>query len=110
MLWIAVRLGVDDRTLAKAKVLCANTVLHLMKDKRSTAAIDAALRYADGEISQEELDMYASAAAANTAVAANTVAAADAAAARFANCRQIAAICREVLTEAVFEKVREFKK
>ncbi|MDR2407946.1 MAG: hypothetical protein LBE13_07535, partial [Bacteroidales bacterium] len=38
MLWLAFQLGVDNRTLTKAKALCANTVRHLMKDKRSTDA------------------------------------------------------------------------
>ena len=62
MLWIAAKLKIDDRTLTKAKALCANTVRRLMTDPRSTGAIDAALRYADGGISREELDKYASAA------------------------------------------------
>jgi hypothetical protein len=59
MLWIAFKLGVDDRTLTKAKALCANTVRHLMKDKRNTDALDAALRYAEGKISRKELEEYA---------------------------------------------------
>jgi hypothetical protein len=61
MLWIACKLGVDDRVLTKAKALCANTVRYLMKDKRSTDAIDAALLYAEGKISRAELDAYANA-------------------------------------------------
>ena len=59
MLWIAVKLKVDDRKIVGAAALCANTVRHLMKDERSTAAVDAALRYADDEISGEELNKYA---------------------------------------------------
>ena len=59
MLWIAKKSGIDDRLLTRAKALCANTVRHLMTDKRSTAAVDAALRYAAGEISRDELDGYA---------------------------------------------------
>jgi hypothetical protein len=58
MLWIAYKLKVDDRLLTKAKALCANVFRHLMEDKRCTDAIDAALRYADGEISREELEKY----------------------------------------------------
>jgi hypothetical protein len=59
MLWIAHKLDIDRRTLTRAKALCANTVRHLMKDKRSTDAIDAALLYADGKITENELDAYA---------------------------------------------------
>jgi hypothetical protein len=150
MLWIASKLKVDNRTLTRAKALCANTVRHLMMDKRSTDAIDAALRYADGKISREELNVYTRAAdaailaailaavfsdeaahaahAALAAFAAHSVLPAyfdvdvDAAsmaaraasyaarvsdAARAANRRQTADVCREVLTDAVFEKVKQ---
>jgi hypothetical protein len=149
MLWIAQKLGVDDRTMTRAKALCANTVRHLMKDSRSTDAIDAALRYADGEITREQLDRYdmdattfaasralaagsyaaaayyatgyaaAAAAAALTdaadaaadaaGYAADSAALADAAgyaAARNANLLETARICREVLTDEVFKKVK----
>jgi hypothetical protein len=141
MLWMAKMLGVDSRTLTRAKALCASTVRHLMTYKRSTDAIDAALRYADGEISREELDGYAratayaddaaaayaayadDAAAAAAAYADDAAAAAAAAAAAYAdaaavyaadaaaaNQRQTADICREVLTDAVFEKVNQKSK
>jgi hypothetical protein len=127
-----------------------------MKDKRSTDAIDAALRYAAGEISREELNEYARAAAdascayyaaydasyaadaasyaraAYAAASAYAYAAASAyraaasyyasyasyaarsasyaaayRAAEAANQLDTAAICREVLTEAVIEKVKQ---
>jgi hypothetical protein len=162
MLWIAKRLAVDPRVLTKAKALCANTVRHLMTDKRSTAAVDAALLYADGKITEEELQKYACAAAAaadaaySYADAADAYAAANAAdanaaaddaaaaaddanaaaaayaanaaayaaadadaaaaaaanyyaanAARAANRKETAKICREILTEAVFEKTNK---
>ena len=55
MLWTAAELKINDRLLIKAKALCTNTVRHLMEDNRSTDAIDAALLYADGKISREEL-------------------------------------------------------
>jgi hypothetical protein len=135
MLWIAYKLGVDDRIHTRAKALCANTIRRLMTDKRSTDAIDAALRYADGKISREELNkyaadaaaafadadaassVYADAAAAAAAVAvvyassAASSAYADAAAGIFDISRKdnqlaTANICRKVLTEAVFEKAR----
>jgi hypothetical protein len=150
MLWMAYKLGVDDRLLTKAKALCANTVRHLMTDKRSRAAVDAALRYANGKISSERLYKYAdearavysaysaapaaayssdfaahaaaARAAAHVANAADNAAAraaadaagyaADAADASFADARranrlQAANICREVLTAAVLEKVKQ---
>jgi hypothetical protein len=141
MLWIAKELEVDDRLFTKAKALCANTVRHLMKDKRSTDAIDAAMRYANGEITREELNKYAvaaynaataasyddaddvayaadaaysatsaSASASATyaayAVASATSYAADAAA---ANYQATADICREILTEEVFEKLKNYE-
>jgi hypothetical protein len=74
MLWIAHKLDIDRRTLIRAKALCANTVRHLMKDKRSTDAIDAALLYADGKITEKELDAAAARAAAARAAAAADVA------------------------------------
>ena len=142
MLWIAKKSGIDDRTLTRAKALCANTVRHLMTDRRSTAAVDAAMRYAAGRISRDELDMYANRATAATTIvdytndkatyyadyaaaraaadaraahaAAAAAAHADAASAsraaassKTANRRQTADICREVLTDAVFEKINQ---
>ena len=132
MLWIAVKLKVDDRVLTRAAALCANTVRHLMKDERSTDAVDAALRYADDEISGEELNKYAryaydayyasaadwaawaaycaacsdrSVDAVRTACSGRSV---DAVRAAYAASRlETANICREVLTGAVFEKVRQ---
>jgi hypothetical protein len=143
MLWIAQKLGVDDRTMTRAKALCANTVRHLMKDSRSTDAIDAALRYADGKITREQLDRYdrdalaavdsatayadsytdayvrslaaayartyTYAAAAYAAVSAATYAATYAAAVKKKNLLETARICQEVLTDAVFKKVKELK-
>src|SRR5690606_13530199 len=56
MLWIAQKVGVDLRTLTRAKALCALTVRHLMKDERSVRACEVALKFADGEVIREELD------------------------------------------------------
>jgi hypothetical protein len=67
MLWLAKRLGVDDRKLTLAKATCANQVRHLMKDQRSIDAINACFRYANGEISREELNTYAAASASASA-------------------------------------------
>src|SRR5690606_8873474 len=106
MLWSAQRVGVDLRTLTRAKALCALTVQHLMKDERSGRACDIALKFADGEATREELDDAAAAADdADAAAAADADAAAAAAAAAFAAAaaariksqQQTAEICREHL-------------
>jgi len=144
MLWLAKRLDVDLKTLTLAKVRCASTVRHLMKDTRSIKALDVALLFAEGNATREELDAAyaaADAAAADAADAADAAAAdaaayaayaaadaayadaaayaadayADAAAyaadaygrqaARKENQKTTADICREVLTDIVFEKL-----
>jgi hypothetical protein len=84
MLWLAKRLCVDDRKLTLAKASCANQVRHLMKDQRSLDALDACYRYANGEISREELNTYAHAYAAYAAAYAAYAAAAYAASAAYA--------------------------
>jgi hypothetical protein len=81
MLWLAKKLDVDDRLLSLAKATCANQVRHLMKDQRSLDTIDACFRYGKGEISREELDVFAFAAAASYAAAASADAAYSASAA-----------------------------
>jgi hypothetical protein len=158
MLWLAARLEIDSRKLARAVALCANTVRHLMKDASCEKAVDDVLAYADGEIDAEELRVrvmplpaarlislpfsrsyaqrassyavysqlqstnlamwrlhisataeYAAKAACEFAFEYEPFIAADFAAAGKAlkaNRRQTADICREVLTEAVFEKVK----
>jgi hypothetical protein len=84
MFWVAEMLGVDDRLLTKAKVKCVNAVRRLMVDPRSTAAVDAALLYANGKIRKEELLKYHQAAVDaisvkdNAAISAAKIAAADA--------------------------------
>lgn len=59
MLWMAKRLNVDDRVFTLARAHCANTVRHLMKDVRSLDAVDAAIKYGNGEISRVDLIEYA---------------------------------------------------
>ena len=66
------------RELTLAKGHCANTVRHLMTDKRSLAAVDAAIAYGNSECSDEDLkkaaaeaaDAYSAASAAYAAEAA----------------------------------------
>ena len=116
MLWIAQRVGVDLRTITRAKALCALTVRHLMKDERSIKACEVALKFADGEATREELDAAADdadaaayAAYADAAAAAYAVAAVADADARIKSQQQTADICREHLTSAVFEKLKQWK-
>ncbi len=137
MLWLAKRLKVDHRKLTLAKFKCGNQVRHLMKDKRSIAALDAAERYGNGEITREELNAaayaaadaaaaaaaaaYAAAAYAAAADAAAAAADAAAAAAAYADAADAAAaarkeslkksadFCREILTEEVLTAYAKLK-
>ena len=97
------------KELVKAKADCASLVRHLMKDQRSLDSLQACYDYVDGKISKEELRQAAytaSAAADADGYAAYAVAAASAAnAARKETLKKCADICREVLTESLFEKV-----
>jgi len=135
MLWLAQALEVDIRTLTLAKAMCANTVRHLMKDERSTKAVDVAIQFGKGKATREELkDTYAAAAYAAAAYAtaaaawaaawaadatdANAADAADAAAYAAADATdadaadakkktqmETANICREILTGEVYKKL-----
>ena len=102
LLWLFKRTNPNDlQLLTLAKGHCANTVRHLMKDERSLKAVDAAIAFGEGEISREELDIAAKAAA----LAARAAAAARAAciasnyadAAREENQQLTADICRKYL-------------
>jgi hypothetical protein len=111
MLWIAAKLQIDKRLLTLTKGKCAATVLRLMKDKRSKKAVKAAIDYGHGLIGDEELKnaadaAYAAADAAYAAAdaAANAAYAVDTDAAREKNLQETADICRELLTEEVFNK------
>lgn len=153
MLEIAYKVGVGIKVLTLAKGLCANTVRHLMKDKRNIDAVDGAIAFGNGEITEEELELlrfpddayadaidaidsiyaydtaysaistnctatatYANYAAATSAYAFATTAAAayyaygtyaDAyATAEKENQLQTANICREVLTQEVFNNLK----
>ena len=132
MLWIAKKLDVDDRLLTLAKATCANQVRSLMTDQRSLDALDACFRYANGELTREELNTFTSAAsdaayaayyaaayAADYAAyyaasdAAYAAAAADdaasATAARKESLKKSADICREILTDVVLQKYKTYK-
>ena len=91
LLWLAKKVGVDFRKLTLAKGHCANTVRNLMKDERSTKAVDAAIDFGNGLISKDELKAYAAAAYAASAAAAYASAAAYAASAAYASAAAYAA-------------------
>lgn len=64
MLWYYARkYPHHKRKIVLAKAHCANTVRHLMQDKRSTDAVDTALKFAIGKASRVQLDDAAHAAA-----------------------------------------------
>jgi hypothetical protein len=135
MLWLAKRLRVDDRKLTLAKFKCANQVRHLMKDPRSLAALDAAEKSGNGEISRDELDTaayaaayaayaaaayaaYAAAYAAAAYAAYAAYAAADAAAyaayaaaaaAKKESLKKSAEFCREILTDDVLTAYKKLR-
>ena len=137
MLCIASRL-VDIRLLTLAKGHCANTVRHLMKDKRSVQAVDAAIAFGEGKITLKELKKYAAAsiapvyaitfafkkaeisAAYATDVAAYTaeisadaknvaIYAGYATDLEIKNQKETANICRKYLTKEVFKNIEKYK-
>ncbi len=81
LLWLARNVNIDKRKFTLAKSYCANTVRYLMKDERSTNSIDVAIRYGNGQATDDELNAAAAAAAAAAADAADAAAAAAYAAA-----------------------------
>ena len=100
LLWLAQKCGVELQPLTLAKGHCANTVRHLMTDKRSTRAVDVAIAFGKGRATREELDTASAAAAA--------YAAASAAAA--ANQQETADICRKYIGELIIQKVTQTPK
>lgn len=102
LLWLFKKLQPDNlQMLTLAKGHCANTVRHLMKDERSINAVNAAIKFGNGEITKEELKTAAYAAYA--AYAANaTDSATDAANAAYVDAKNgnmllTANICRKYL-------------
>ena len=121
LLWLAQKCGVELQPLTLAKGHCANTVRHLMTDKRSTRAVDVAIAFGKGRATREELDTAAYAAAAAAAAYADAYAAASAAAyaaaaadayaaasaAAAANQQETADICRKYIGELIIQKVTQ---
>jgi hypothetical protein len=130
LLWLAYKIKADKRSLTLAKGKCAETVIGLMKDDRSRAAVKAAIDYGNGLISDDELKAAADAAyaayaadsayaayaaayaAADSAADAAAYAAADAAAyaadsaARKNSQMQTADICREIIGNQIIQIVK----
>jgi hypothetical protein len=98
LLWLAVTVNIGEQKIYLAAGLSANTVRHLMKDKRSIAAVDAAIAYGNCEISAESLKNAA-------AAYADAVAAAYADAA--VNKLQTADICRDVFSNELIDRVNQ---
>jgi len=100
MLWFYAKSYPDNmRELTLAKGYCAQTVLHLMKDDRSKKAVQAAIDFGNGLISEDDLkaDIYAAYAAAAAYADADAAADADADAAKKSNQLETANICRKYL-------------
>jgi len=93
MLWILGELGVDESILRLTAAHCANTVRHLMKDKRSIDIIDFII---SREGKQPPQEMINTAAAADYADYAADYALSD-------NYIKTADICRKYLTPTLIE-------
>lgn len=89
MLWLYQRMYPNNlKELTLAKGHCANTVRHLMNNKRSLRAVDVAIAFGEGRATRDELDASAEAAYAAYAYAA---------AAKNQNQKQTADVCRQYL-------------
>ena len=82
LLWLAKKIEIHIKPLTLAKAMCAKTVIHLMKDKKSIDAVNLAEKYGlTDEISDDDLNNAADAAdAAYAAYAAAAYASASASA------------------------------
>lgn len=123
LLWLAKKIDLPLNVITLAKARCAKTVIHLMKDERSVAAIDIAERFGLDQCTIDELRAAASAAAdaaayafSAVAAAAYVAAAADVAAYAFSaaytaaiekNRMDTANICREILGSLIIERVNQ---
>jgi hypothetical protein len=105
LLWLAKKIDIDMQKLTLAKGHCAATVLHLMKDDRSKAAVQAAIDFGEGKITRKDLDN-----AACVAADAAYDAAYAAAAAKNKNEQQTADICRKYIGSEIITKVNEILK
>jgi hypothetical protein len=58
LLDLGAAININKRELILAKGYCAKTIIHLMKDQRSIKAVNAAIDYGEGKISDNELDFF----------------------------------------------------
>lgn len=132
LLWLAEKINIPFKELTLAKGRCAETVIHLMKDERSKAAVKAAIDFGSGLITEDELAAAANAAtvaftsaatfttfaafAASSAdavasavafAAADAAAFADTSAARKKNRQLTADICKQVLGKLLIDNVNQ---
>jgi hypothetical protein len=134
LLWLAKKVDIGLQPLTLAKGHCANTVRHLMRDTRSTHAVDTAIAFGEGRVARKYLDAahtdayaayseiaysadYRGARAAAAAARASTTceawtvakAAADASSPglRKENLLKTADICREHIGSLLIEKVNQ---
>ena len=117
LLWMADKLGIDKHKMTICGALCAHTVVEHMENPRSRNAVRVAFLFGRGKATFQELKEARTAArtAADVAAAAAWAAAAAAAAAYAAaddkkeNQRITAEIAWKILTNDVFEKLKEIK-
>ena len=132
LLWMATKLGIDERKLALCAALCAHTVIQYMQDSRSRNAVRIAFLWGRGKATDEELSSAGSAAwsASLAAFAPDAAAWSAAGAAAWAAARsatlaaarsatlaadadknrlRTAEIAKKVLTEDVMKKLKEIK-
>lgn len=107
LLWLAEELELDERKRYLAAGHCANTVRHLMKNKRSIAAVDGAIAYGKSEISKNELEVLREEAINASWAAASAAAYWASAATRTKNQLQTADICREHLGQLLIDEVNK---
>jgi len=102
MLWFYSKQYPENiRELTLAKGHCANTVRHLMKDERSINAVDAAISFGEGKISEDKLKCaaYAAYAVAYCSYAAAAAADVDAYASYAASYAAYAAAAADAIKE-----------
>jgi hypothetical protein len=61
LLWLAKEIDIELQPLTLAKGHCANTVRHLMKNRKSIKAVDMAIAFGEGRATMEELNNAATA-------------------------------------------------
>jgi hypothetical protein len=105
ILWLFARTNPELlRELTLAKAHCANTVRHLMTDKRSVEAVDVAIAFSEGRATREELRAASDAASAAATDAASAAAADAYSDAKKQNQKQTADICRKFLPIEIWDQ------